>query len=70
MAAEIAAAQATAAQAREAVGERLAEFTAASIRRAGVEKLSERHAAATRAAEEAAAQRELDDLASTRRPRG
>jgi flagellar export protein FliJ len=67
LAAEISATQALAAQARGVVGERLTEFTAASIRRAGVEKLAERHAAATRAAEEAAAQRELDDLASTRR---
>jgi flagellar biosynthesis chaperone FliJ len=68
MAAEIAAATALAAQAHEAIDGKLAEYTAASIRRAGVEKMAERHAIATRAAEEAAAQRELDDLTTGRRP--
>jgi flagellar biosynthesis chaperone FliJ len=68
MAAEVAVATALAAQAGEAVGAQLGEFTAASIRRAGVEKMAGRHAIATKAAEEAAAQRELDDLAASRRP--
>jgi flagellar export protein FliJ len=66
LAADISAARALAAQAGEAVDERIADFTAASVRRAGVEKMAERHATATRAAEEAASQRELDDLTSAR----
>jgi flagellar biosynthesis chaperone FliJ len=67
MAAEIAAAAALAAQAHQGADATLGEYTAASIRRAGVEKMAERHAAATRAAEEAALQRELDDLSTGRR---
>jgi flagellar export protein FliJ len=69
MAAELAAAVAASQQAHAAIDERVSDYTAASIRRRGVEKLGERHATAVRAAEDAAQQRELDDLASTARLR-
>lgn len=64
MAADLSALKAIAAQKAEVVDERLAGHTSASIKRCGVEKLGERHAAAAREAEDAAIQRELDDLSA------
>lgn len=49
---------------REAAG-RTQEWTAAAVRRRALEHLADRHAAAVRAADERAAQREIDDLATT-----
>jgi flagellar export protein FliJ len=68
LAAEISAAASLAAQAAHVVDERLGEFTDASVRRRTVEKLAERHEAASRAAEDAAEQRAIDDLAKPMRP--
>jgi flagellar biosynthesis chaperone FliJ len=66
MAAELSAAVAMIGQADTVVADRDGDLTAAATRRRTVEKLGERHAAARRTAEEAAAQREADDLTSTR----
>ncbi|GII26165.1 cell envelope biogenesis protein TolA [Planosporangium mesophilum] len=66
MAGELAIAVAAVAVAAGAVDERAAELTDAATRRRVVEKLGERHAEAERAAEEAAAQLEADDLTSSR----
>jgi flagellar export protein FliJ len=65
MALELSAARVLSERARQSVAECVSDYTDASIRRRGVEKLGERHAAEARAAEEAADQRELDDLATT-----
>jgi flagellar biosynthesis chaperone FliJ len=66
MAGELSAAVAAAAEAEGTVDERAADLTAAATRRRIVEKLGERHTEAERAADEAAAQLEADDLTSTR----
>jgi flagellar export protein FliJ len=66
MAGELSMAVTAAAQAETTVDERATDLTAAATRRRIVEKLGERHAEADRAAEEAAAQREADDLTSSR----
>jgi flagellar biosynthesis chaperone FliJ len=66
MAGELSVAMTMAADAEAALDGRMADYTAASVRRRGVEKLRDRHSAAVRAAEDAAAQRELDDLAAGR----
>jgi flagellar export protein FliJ len=66
MAGELSMAVTAAAQAETTVDERATDLTVAATRRRIVEKLGERHAEAERAAEEAAAQREADDLTSTR----
>jgi flagellar FliJ protein len=66
MAGELSMAVTAAAQAEATVDERATDLTVAATRRRIVEKLGERHAEAERSAEEAAAQREADDLTSTR----
>ncbi|MCW2640945.1 MAG: TolA family protein, partial [Dactylosporangium sp.] len=62
MAGELSMAVTAAAQAEATVDERATDLTVAATRRRIVEKLGERHAEAERSAEEAAAQREADDL--------
>jgi flagellar FliJ protein len=58
----------------EAVEDRMAELTAAAAQRRAMDKLAERHAVTRRRNQDAAEQRELDDLAtarhSARRPVG
>jgi hypothetical protein len=66
MAGELSMAVTAATQAGTTVDERAADLTAAATRRRIVEKLGERHAEVERAAEDAAAQHEIDDLASIR----
>jgi flagellar export protein FliJ len=66
MAGELAVAVAMAAQAEDTIRERDGELTEAATRRRTVEKLGERHAEVQRLADEAVAQREADDLTSTR----
>jgi flagellar biosynthesis chaperone FliJ len=70
MAGELFAATRLAAQRAEQVVERTTGLTDAAIRRKSVEALAERHAAAAEKAEQAASQRELDEVAATRRPTG
>ncbi|NJC66363.1 hypothetical protein HC028_17895 [Planosporangium flavigriseum] len=66
MAGELSMAVTAAAEAEAVVDERVTDLTAAATRHRIVEKLRDRHAEAERAAEDAAAQLELDDLAASR----
>jgi flagellar export protein FliJ len=66
MAGELFMAVTVSAEANTTVDERAVDLTAAATRRRVVEKLGERYAEAERAAEDAAAQAEADDLTSTR----
>lgn|SRR5437773_1166394 len=67
-AASLNAAIALAGMADAAVLDRVSELTEAAVRRRAVERLLERQAEEARLAEEHAAQRELDDIVSSRRP--
>jgi flagellar FliJ protein len=66
MAGELAMAVTAVAEAQTTVDERIADLSAAATSRRAVEKLGERHAEAERAAEETAAQLEVDDLSGAR----
>ena len=67
-AASLSASIALAGLADAAVLDRVSELTDAAVRRRAVERLLERQAEEARHAEELAAQRELDDITSSRRP--